>query len=110
MGVRRPGYSGCLEVDLASAGGVVQEEDGLGDRRGLDPGDDAYGEEVPVRRRREILRLIIKEKTNRDIAEELFISEFTVETHRKNIFRKTGAGSLVGLVNFAHANGLMELE
>lgn len=59
------------------------------------------------RREKEILALIVKEYTNQQIAEALFISEFTVETHRKNIFRKTGANSLVGLVNFAHANGLI---
>lgn len=59
------------------------------------------------RREKEILGLIVKEYTNQQIAETLFISEFTVETHRKNIFRKTGANSLVGLVNFAHANGLI---
>lgn len=60
------------------------------------------------RREKEILGLVVKEHTNREIAEKLFISELTVETHRKNIFRKTGASSLVGLINFAHANGLIE--
>jgi DNA-binding NarL/FixJ family response regulator len=37
----------------------------------------------------EIIRLIEKEYNNKQIAEALFISERTVETHRKNIFRKT---------------------
>jgi len=58
-------------------------------------------------REREILKLIAKEYTNRDIAEELFISERTVETHRKNIFRKTKTNSLVGLIKFAYANNLI---
>ena len=49
-------------------------------------------------REREILQLISKEYTNKDIAEELFISERTVETHRKNIFRKTGTNNMVGLM------------
>jgi DNA-binding NarL/FixJ family response regulator len=49
----------------------------------------------------------VKEYTNEQIAEALFMSESTVEIHRKNIFSKTGANSLVGLVNFAHANGLI---
>lgn len=62
-----------------------------------------------TRRERQILKLIIKEYSNQEIAEKLFISVLTVETHRKNIFRKTGAGSLVGLVNFAHANGLVDI-
>lgn len=63
-----------------------------------------------TRRERQILKLIIREYSNQEIAEELFISILTVETHRKNIFRKTGAGSLVGLVNFAHANGLVDMS
>lgn len=58
-------------------------------------------------REREILKLIAREYTNRDIAEELFISERTVETHRKNIFRKTKTNSLVGLIKFAYANNLI---
>lgn len=58
-------------------------------------------------REREILKLIAKEYSNKQIAEELFISERTVETHRKNIFRKTGTSSLVGLIKFAYANNLI---
>ncbi|MEQ6121432.1 response regulator transcription factor [Reichenbachiella sp. MALMAid0571] len=58
-------------------------------------------------REREILKLIAKEFTNKMIAEELFISERTVETHRKNIFRKTKTNSLVGLIKFAYANNLI---
>lgn len=58
-------------------------------------------------REREILKLISKEYTNKMIAEELFISERTVETHRKNIFRKTKTTSLVGLIKYAYANNLI---
>ena len=58
-------------------------------------------------REQEILRLIAKEYSNKDIAEALFISERTVETHRKNIFRKTRTSSLVGLIKFAYANNLI---
>lgn len=58
-------------------------------------------------REREILKLIAKEYSNKQIAEELFISERTVETHRKNIFKKTSTNSLVGLIKFAYANNLI---
>lgn len=58
-------------------------------------------------REREILKLIAKEMTNKDIAESLFISERTVETHRKNIFRKTKTNTLVGLIKYAYANNLI---
>jgi len=58
-------------------------------------------------REREILKLIAREYSNKQIAEELFISERTVETHRKNIFKKTATNSLVGLIKFAYANNLI---
>jgi DNA-binding NarL/FixJ family response regulator len=59
-------------------------------------------------REREIVQLIAKEYSNKEIAEELFISERTVETHRKNIFRKTNTNSVVGLLKFAYSNHLIK--
>ena len=56
----------------------------------------------------EILKLITKEFSNKQIADKLNISERTVETHRKNIFRKTETSSLVGLIKYAYANKLVE--
>lgn len=58
-------------------------------------------------RETEILRLITQEQTNKQIAERLFISERTVETHRKNIFRKTNTNSLVGLIKYAFEHKLV---
>lgn len=58
-------------------------------------------------REEEILRLIVKEYSSRQIAEILFISERTVETHRKNILRKTGSANLVALIKYAYANNLV---
>jgi DNA-binding NarL/FixJ family response regulator len=55
----------------------------------------------------EIIRLIAKEYTTNQISKELFLSEHTVETHRKNIIRKTGVKSVVGLVNYARERGLL---
>lgn len=55
----------------------------------------------------EIIRLIEKEYNNKLIAETLFISERTVETHRKNIFRKTGTNSVIGLVKYAYEHKLI---
>lgn len=55
----------------------------------------------------EIIRLIEKEYSNKQIAETLFISERTVETHRKNIFRKTNTGSIIGLVKYAYEHKLI---
>ena len=55
----------------------------------------------------EIIRLIENEYNNRQIAEKLYISERTVETHRKNIFRKTGTNSVIGLVKYAYEHRLI---
>jgi two-component system, NarL family, nitrate/nitrite response regulator NarL len=68
--------------------------------------EDLKNEEKPLLTPREIeiVRLIVKEFSNKQIAEALFISERTVETHRKNILRKTRAGSVVGLIKYAYAN------
>ncbi|MEI9944908.1 MAG: response regulator transcription factor [Chitinophagaceae bacterium] len=55
----------------------------------------------------EIIRLIEKEYNNKQIAEALFISERTVETHRKNIFRKTNTNSVIGLVKYAYEHKLV---
>lgn len=55
----------------------------------------------------EIIRLIEKEYNNKQIAETLFISERTVETHRKNIFRKTNTNSVIGLVKYAYEQKLI---
>lgn len=52
-------------------------------------------------REHEILRLIAREYSNNLIAETLFISERTVETHRKNILVKTNSKSVVGLIQYA---------
>lgn len=58
-------------------------------------------------REKEIIQLIAKEYSNAQIGETLFISERTVETHRKNIFRKAGAKTVVGLIKFAIENKLI---
>ncbi len=63
---------------------------------------------VLTSREKEILKLITKEFNNEKIAETLFISERTVETHRKNIFRKTNTKSIVGLIKYAFEKGMVE--
>jgi len=65
------------------------------------------GGELLTRREREIIKMIAKELTNSEIGEQLFISERTVETHRKNIFRKTGVKSVVGLLNYSYEHGIL---
>lgn len=49
----------------------------------------------------EIVKLIAQEFSNGEIAKKLCISERTVETHRKNIYRKTNTKTIVGLIKYA---------
>lgn len=52
----------------------------------------------------EIVKLIMEENTTADIALKLDISARTVDTHRKNILRKTGIKNMVGLAKYAIQN------
>lgn len=55
----------------------------------------------------QIVKLIENEYSNKDIARELFLSERTVETHRKNIFRKTKTSGVIGLIKYAYEHKLI---
>lgn len=55
----------------------------------------------------EVLKLLAQELTSKQIAEKLFISERTVETHRKNLMRKTGANNAIGLVRYAYSKKIL---
>ena len=55
----------------------------------------------------EILKLVAQEHSNGQIADILFISERTVETHRKNMLRKTNHKSIVGLLKYVMDNHLI---
>lgn len=55
----------------------------------------------------EIIKLIANELNSNEIAERLFLSPATVETHRHNILKKLGLKSSIGLVRFAVDNGLV---
>jgi len=70
--------------------------------------DNIINELTP--REKEIIALICDELTNTEIADKLFISPLTVETHRKNIFKKTQAKTIVGLIKFAINNKLDKYE
>lgn len=54
----------------------------------------------------EVLRLICKEYSTKEIADELFISTKTVEAHRAKIMEKIGCKNVVGMVTYAILNGI----
>lgn len=55
---------------------------------------------------KEIIKLIVLGKTSKEIADILFISKMTVDTHRKNINKKLDITNSSSLVKFAHENNL----
>ena len=55
----------------------------------------------------DVLRLIADEHPTHQIAERLFISIPTVETHRRHLMQKLGVKSMVGMVKFAMKHGLV---
>ncbi len=66
------------------------------------------GQLIPklTRREKEVLELIMAESTNQEIADTLFLSISTVETHRMNLCAKLGARNTAGLVKNAIKLGL----
>jgi PAS domain S-box-containing protein len=67
----------------------------------------AIGEIPLTKRELEIIKMIAEEISNREIAEKLFISVRTVETHRKNIMQKLHTKSVITLVHYASQNGII---
>lgn len=59
-------------------------------------------------REKEVLELIIKEYSNQEIADKLFISPRTVDAHKRNLLEKTGSKNIAGLVMYAINNQLFE--
>jgi DNA-binding NarL/FixJ family response regulator len=64
-------------------------------------------EEVFSHREREVLELLSKGKSSKEIADLLFITERTVETHRKNMIEKGGVKNTVELIAYAASLGLI---
>lgn len=60
-------------------------------------------------REKEILQLIVHEKTTKEIAEQLCLSEKTIETHRGNIMLKMDTRNIAGMVKKAIMEGLVNL-
>ena len=56
---------------------------------------------ILTRREKEVLELIAEGMTNNEIAEKLFISVTTVDTHRKNLLAKFEAKNIASLVRAA---------
>ncbi|MCD8539832.1 MAG: LuxR C-terminal-related transcriptional regulator [Leadbetterella sp.] len=61
-----------------------------------------------TRREVEVIRLVSEDLSNNEIAERLNISSTTVETHRRNLMKKIGVTTVVGLVRWGLKHGVVE--
>ncbi len=74
-----------------------------------DTSTDSNNKELSLREI-EVLQLIVKGSTNKEIADKLYISLNTVQTHRKNITTKLGIKTVSGLTFYAIMNGIISGE
>ncbi|HMT74093.1 MAG TPA: response regulator transcription factor [Chitinophagaceae bacterium] len=70
-------------------------------------GDAVRNSPLLTRREKEILGLLQEGHTGPQIAEKLFLSPYTVETHRKNLMQKLNANTTQQLLNIAQKNKLL---
>lgn len=61
-------------------------------------------------REKDVLRLLVRGLSNKEVAQKLMISPHTVVTHRKNIIEKTGIRSLAGLAVYSILNNIAEMD
>lgn len=74
----------------------------------LEPGHGPPASSVALtHREREILQLVASGLTNQQIADQLFTSRRTVESHRQNLLEKTGAKNTPALIKYAMEQGLL---
>lgn len=72
------------------------------------PTNDVARLEDLTDREKEVLSLIAREFSTKEIADKLFISTHTVDTHRKNLLSKLQVKNVVGLARFALQHGLVK--
>ena len=56
-----------------------------------------------------IFKLITEDLSNIEIGNRLYISSTTVETHRRNLMKKLGVNSAIGLMRWGLRNGVVDL-
>jgi len=69
---------------------------------------DSESEGTLSSREEQILRLVAKGLSNREIAEQLFLSRYTVESHIKHIYRKLAVSSRTRAIHAARSHGLLD--
>jgi len=95
-----------VQAVRSAADGDIYLQPALGAR--LAAGGDARGTDELSERERDVLRLIALGHTNAEVAEQLYISIRTVESHRAHIQQKLRVTSRAELVRYALEHGLVE--
>lgn len=75
-----------------------------------EPGIEEESKEMLSSREKEVVALVVKGMTNKEIADKLFLSVHTVMTHRRNIARKLEIHSATGLTIYAIVNRIVDLS
>ena len=75
----------------------------------IESDDDSDSQEALSQREKEIVVCVVKGMTNKEIAEQLYLSIHTVITHRRNISKKLQIHSAAGLTIYAIVNKLVEI-
>jgi DNA-binding CsgD family transcriptional regulator len=77
--------------------------------KGHNPLRGAIGKGRLTPREREVVQLLAEGKTTKEVASVLGLGFKTADTHRTNIMRKLGLGSLSELVLYAVRNGIVQV-
>ena len=89
-------FSEAVMRELMAGGGKKEES--------LDHTDELV---ELTKRELQIVRLVAQELSTSEIADQLFISTGTVETHRHNVMKKIGAKNAIGIIKYAIKNKLL---
>ena len=100
--------TGIIHIAFHNPEGLQEEQQPIEENSGNGLRNIKTVGEIPLTNRElEIIKLITEELSNREIADKLFISVRTVETHRKNIMQKLHTKSVIALVHYAAQNGII---
>jgi len=98
-------HQGKVYIDPSIAGKLVTTC-----IRGMRSGDERQGLDSLTKREREVLKLIGEGRTNQEIADILYLSPNTVQTHRSRIMDKLKLQNRAELIKFALHKGLVDLD
>jgi DNA-binding NarL/FixJ family response regulator len=100
---KKCGYEEFSDAIVKVAAGKIY----LGEYQSCNRGAAMNGNLMISRREIEVVQSVVRGFTSRQIAEKLFISCRTVETHRRNVMKKLHINTVAELAVYAHKHGYM---